>query len=140
MKKKQTTIRDIARELGISHSTVSRALSENPKESALVTEKTRKRVQQKAAEMNYRPNLMARGVSTGRTGTLGLLTYRISRETFGRQAEQILRAANMQRYQILMSLAANRLHVDRLEDQTVQIQQLLSRGIDGLLINARGDG
>ena len=137
MKKKQTTIRDIARELGISHSTVSRALSENPKESALVTEKTRKRVQQKAAEMNYRPNLMARGVSTGRTGTLGLLTYRISRETFGRQAEQILRAANMQRYQILMSLA--KLHVDRLEDQTVQIQQLLSRGIDGLLINARGD-
>ena len=140
MKKKQTTIRDIARELGISHSTVSRALSQNPKESALVTEKTRKRVEQAAAEMDYRPNLMARGVSTGRTGTLGLLTYKIARETFGRQADQILRAADRQNYQILMGLAANRLHVEPLDDQTMQIKQLLSWGIDGLLINTRGDG
>ena len=139
MKKKQITIRDIARQLGISHSTVSRALSENPKESALVTEKTRKRVEQKAAEMDYRPNLMARGISTGKTGTLGLLTYQISQEPSGRQADQILRAADRQSYQIVMSLAPNRLHMARLDDQTKHIKQLLSRGIDGLLIHTRGD-
>ena len=139
MKKKQVTIRDIARQLGISHSTVSRALSENPKESALVTEKTRKRVEQIAAEMDYRPNLMARGISTGKTGTLGLMTYHIARETVGRQATQILKAANRQSYQILMGLAPDRRHVDQLDDQTGQIQQLLSRGIDGLFIDARGD-
>ena len=139
MRKKQVTIRDIARQLGISHSTVSRALSENPKESSLVTEKTRKRVEQKAAEMDYRPNLMARGVSTGRTGALGLLTYQISQEPSGRQADQVLRAADRQNYQIVMSLAPNRLHMARLDDQTKHIKQLLSRGIDGLLIHTRGD-
>ena len=108
MKKKQTTLRDIAQQLGISHSTVSRALSQIPKELALVKEKTRKRVEQKAAEMDYRPNLMARGVSTGKTGTLGLLTYEIAREMPGRQTDQILRAAGRQNYQILMGLATNR--------------------------------
>ncbi|MDE2810282.1 MAG: LacI family DNA-binding transcriptional regulator [Gemmatimonadota bacterium] len=139
MKKKQTTIRDIARQLGISHSTVSRALSENPKESALVMEKTRKRVEQKAAEMDYRPNLMARGISTGKTGTLGLLTYEISHEPSSRQTDQILRAADRQNYQIVMGLATNRLHMARLDNQIKHIKQLLSRGIDGLLIHTRGD-
>ena len=139
MKKKQVTIRDIARQLGISHSTVSRALSENPKESALVTEKTRKRVEQTAAEMDYRPNLMARGISTGKTGTLGLMAYHIARETVGRQAVQVLKEANRRSYQIMMGLAPDRRHVDQLDDQAVQIQQLLSRGIDGLFIRTRGD-
>ena len=139
MKRKRTTIRDIARQLGISHSTVSRALSENPKESALVTEKTRKRVQQKAAELNYRPNLMARGVSTGRTCTLGLLTYHIDLEMFGSQTSQILRVAENHNYQILIGMAANWLPVTPLDDQTKQINQLISRGIDGLFINTWGD-
>ena len=65
MKKKQATIKDIARELKISHSTVSRALSEDRRVSALVAEKTRKRVQQKATELDYSPNLMAQGFVTG---------------------------------------------------------------------------
>ena len=139
MKRKQVTIRDIAQQLGISHSTVSRALSENPKESALVTEKTRKRVQQKAAEMSYRPNLMARGVSTGRTNTLGLLTYHIDLEMFGSQTGQILRMAENHNYQILIGMAANWLPLTPLDDQTKQINQLISRGIDGLFINTWGD-
>ena len=139
MNKKQTTIRDIARQLGISHSTVSRALSENPKESALVTEKTRKRVQRTAAEMDYRPNLMARGVSTGRTGALGLLTYHIALEMFGSQTGQILRVAENHNYQILIGIAADWLPLTSLDDQTKQIKQLISRGIDGLFINTWGD-
>ena len=139
MKKKQATIKDIARELKISHSTVSRALSEDRKVSALVAEKTRKRVQQKAAELEYSPNLMAQGFVTGRTGTLGLLTYEIFRETFGRQTDLILQAADKQKYQVLMGLATNRLQEFPLENQTTQVNQLLSRGIDGLLIHTRGD-
>ena len=138
MKKKQATIKDIARELKISHSTVSRALSEDRKVSALVADKTRKRVQQIAAKLDYSPNLMAQAFVTGRTGTLGLLTYQIFLETFGRQTDQILRAADKQKYLILM-MAPNRLRGLAPEDQTIQIKQLLSRGIDGLLIHTRGD-
>ena len=139
MKKKQATIKDIARELQISHSTVSRALSEDQKVSALVAEKTRKRVQQVAAELNYSPNLMAQAFVTGRTGTLGLLTYEIARETVGRQTDRILRETDKQRYQVLIGMAPNRLQELPLEYQTLQIEQLLSRGIDGLLIHTRGD-
>ena len=139
MIKKQATIKDIARELQISHSTVSRALSADRKVSALVKEETRKRVQQVATELDYSPNLMAQGFVTGRTGTLGLLTYQISLEMFGRQTDQILRAADKQKYHILMGMAPNRFQELPLEDQTLQIRQLLSRGIDGLFIHTRGD-
>ena len=141
MKKKQATIKDIARELKISHSTVSRALSEDQKVSALVAEKTRKRVQQKADELDYSPNLMAQGFVTGRTDTLGLQAYRISGETYGSQTDHILRAAGTHNYQILITLTSPsggfRTEQDDL-DQVLKIKQLLSRGIDGLLIHTRG--
>ncbi len=142
MKKKQATIKDIARELKISHSTVSRALSEDQKVSALVAEKTRKRVQQKAAELDYSPNLMAQGFVTGKTDTLGLQGYQISGETYGAQTDHILRAADMNNYQILITLTVpdSRFHTELdNQDQERKIKQLLSRGIDGLFIHTRGD-
>ena len=71
--------------------------------------------------------------------TLGLLTYQISRETFGRQTNQILRAAYEQNYQVVISIVPSRTARDPLDDQTRQIKQLLSQGIDGLLIHTRGD-
>ena len=137
MKKKQATIKDIARKLGISYSTVSRALS--PHASVLVKEQTRELVRQTAAEMDYSPNLMARGIVMGKTGTLGLLTYQIFQETFGRQTDQILRAADEHDYQIMMGVASNRISQSSRDDETPQIRQLISWGIDGLLIHTRGD-
>ena len=78
-------------------------------------------------------------IVTERTGTLGLLTYQISRETFGRQTDQILRAAYEAQYQVVISMAAHRTPLAPMDDQAMQINQLLSRSIDGLLINTRGD-
>lgn len=137
MKKKQATIKDIAKQLGISYSTVSRALS--PHASVLVKEKTRKLVEKTAAEMDYSPNLMARGIVMGKTGTLGLLTYQIFQETFGNQTDQILRAADEWDYQIMMRVVAHQIPHEHMDDQTMQIRQLISWGIDGLLIHTRGD-
>lgn len=77
-------------------------------------------------------------MTTQLTGTLGLLTYQISRETFGCQTDQILRAAYEQKYQVVISIAPSRTSRDPLDDQTRQIKQLLSQGIDGLLIHTRG--
>ena len=137
MKRKHVTIKDIARQLGISYSTVSRALS--PHASVLVKEETRELVRQTAAEMDYSPNLMARGIVMGKTGTLGLLTYQIFQEAFGYQTDQILKAADEYDYQIMMGVASNRISKNPRDDQTVQIKQLVSWGVDGLLINTRGD-
>ena len=139
MRKKQVTLGDIARRLGISHMTVSRALSPDPEVSAPVAEKTRKRVESMATEMGYTPNLLARSFATGRTGMLGVLTYQISRETLGTQAEQILVTAHRQGYQVLMALAAKRLPRTPLDEQALHIGQMMARGVDGLLIHARGD-
>ncbi len=137
MKKKQATIKDIARQLGISYSTVSRALS--PHASVLVKEETRELVRQTAVDMDYSPNLMARGIVTGETGTLGLLTYQIFQKAFGRQTDQILKAAGEQDYQIMMRVAAHGMPQESMDDQTVQIKQLISWGVDGLLVHTRGD-
>ena len=96
-------------------------------------------MQQVAAELDYSPNLMAQGFVTGRTRTLGLLTYEIAREMFGRQADRILREANRQEYHILMGITPNRCQELPIEEQILQIGQLLSRGIDGLFIHTWGD-
>ena len=85
------------------------------------------------------PNLLAKAFLTGRSGTMGLLTFNIFRETFGSQADQILRAARQQDYQILLSLAAERFSESALEDQAEQIKEMIGRGVDGLLINTRGE-
>ncbi len=138
MKVKQVTIKDIASRLGISHSTVSRALSNTA--SYLVNDDTRRLVKQTAEEMEYTPNLMAKGFVTGKTGTLGLLTYQIAIETFGRQTDHILRMAGKNQYQVLMGMAIFRVSGPTQDDQGLQIRQLISRGVDGLLINTRGDG
>ena len=68
------SIKDIAREAGVSHSTVSRALADSP----LVNVETKARIQALAREMGYTPSAIARAMSTGRTGTVGLVVTTIA--------------------------------------------------------------
>ena len=138
MRDRPATIRNIARELGISYSTVSRALSVDPRASRRVAEATRRRVRRKAEEMDYRLNVLAQGMATGRTGTLGLLTYRIHWEAPWRQVEQILRTVEGRGYQALTALSMRRRRLFTRHEQALQISRFLSRGVDGLLIEARG--
>ncbi|SMP61792.1 LacI family DNA-binding transcriptional regulator [Anoxynatronum buryatiense] len=65
----KVTIKDIAKRAGVSHPTVSRCLNNSP----LVSEETRKRVRQIAAEMHYVPNQNARGLCSNRTDTIGVI-------------------------------------------------------------------
>jgi DNA-binding LacI/PurR family transcriptional regulator len=64
-----TTIHDIARACGLNASTVSRALNSDPR----IREKTRERILQCARDMNYRPNLAARNLASGRTNSVWLI-------------------------------------------------------------------
>ena len=105
--------------------------------SALVTAETRKRVLQKAAELDYTPNLLALGFVTGKTNTLGLLTHHISREMSANQTAHIMTAAKRHDYEIVVGMPTDRF--PRAEDDQIKdIKKLLSRGIDGLLIDTRG--
>jgi LacI family transcriptional regulator len=69
------TIRDIAREVNLSHTTVSRVL--NRREAINIPEVTRERVLAVARELGYRPNLNARALVTGRTNLVALQLYRL---------------------------------------------------------------
>ena len=64
------TLEDLARRLGVSTATVSRALNDQPG----VSQATRQRVLQLARELNYIPNVAARGLATARTHTIAFVT------------------------------------------------------------------
>jgi len=68
------SIKDIARKAGVSHSTVSRALTDSP----LVKAETKARIQKLAREMGYTPSAIARAMSTRRTQTVGLVVTTIA--------------------------------------------------------------
>lgn len=86
------TITDIANALGITPSTVSRALSGSPR----VKEETRVAVQQMADSMGYRPNIVASNLRKGRSDIVGIIVPRINREFFSNcisGAESVLQKA-----------------------------------------------
>ncbi len=65
------TLHDIAEEVGVHPSTVSRAL--DPSKAHRVREATRDQIQAVAARLGYRPHLVARGLQTGRTATIAFI-------------------------------------------------------------------
>ena len=79
--------------------------------------------------------MIAQRIVTERTGTLGLLVYKIFGAMLGRQIDHILRAAYKREYQVVIG----RMPLTRLDDQVMQIEELISQGIDGFLIRTRGD-
>lgn len=72
------TIYDIAKIAGVNPSTVSRALGRPERVSA----KTRKLVEEAAAELNFRANPLARALLSGRTGTIGLIVADITNPSY----------------------------------------------------------
>jgi DNA-binding LacI/PurR family transcriptional regulator len=67
---KPAVMHDVARLAGVSHQTVSRVLNDHPNVAA----STRDRVLQAIEQLDYRPNQMARGLVTRRSGRIGVLT------------------------------------------------------------------
>jgi LacI family transcriptional regulator len=90
-----TTLADIARELGISKMTVSRAINDHPEINA----ETRERVLAVARRMNYQPNQYARALATNRSYLLGMVVPDLMHSYFAeilRGVENVARPANLQ--------------------------------------------
>lgn len=118
-------LKDIARELGVSVVTVSKVLRGRPD----IGEETRNRVLKRMRELNYQPNMMARGLVSGRTYTVGLIVPDLVQPYFAELARAIsavLRKAN--RGLILASSEG-----DPVAEES-EIRTLLLRGVDVLLI------
>src|ERR1700691_5050804 len=76
-------MKDIAIELGLSIVTVSKVLNKN---DANISEATRKRVIECAREMDYRPNLAAKSLVTGKSKMIGLIVPELFHGFFGEVA------------------------------------------------------
>src|SRR5207249_2774515 len=98
------TIRDVARVAGVSLSTVSQVLNGR---AGYASADTRDRVLAAARDLNYRPNALARGLVTSRTGTLGLVITDITRTLFPKVVGGIEQIASQGGYSVLLTCAAN---------------------------------
>ena len=95
---KKVTINDIARKLGTTPSTVSRALADNKR----VSLKTRELVKKVAKEMGYQPNLMASSLRKGKSDLVGMIVPRINRHFFSNVISGVEEVLNPKGYSLLI--------------------------------------
>lgn len=99
MSKPQITIKDIARELGVSPSTVSRALKDNPD----ISQETRDTIHKYAREHNYQPNVLALNLRTSRSNTIGIIIPQLVHHFFSCVLSGIEQKAAEAGYNILVA-------------------------------------
>jgi DNA-binding LacI/PurR family transcriptional regulator len=95
---KLTTIIDIAKKLGISNSTVSRALNDHP----YIKKETKALVKKIAKELRYSPNQMAQSLKNNRTTTIGVIVPEIKHDFFSSAISGIEEVAYKSGYTIIL--------------------------------------
>ena len=118
-------MKDIARDLGVSVVTISKVLRNHPD----VGDETRERVLARVKELDYRPNLAARSLVTGRTYLVGLVVPDLLHPFFAEIAKSISEILRARGYYLIVSSSEED---PVLEEQ--EIDQLLARRLDALII------
>ena len=119
------TIKDVAREAGVSVGTASQALRDSP----AVRDATRRRVQVVAKRLRYQPSALARGLVTRRTHTVGLLISDIANPFFIRAVRAIEDVAQENGYNVILC------NTD--EDpakETQYLRVLMEKRVDGIIL------
>lgn len=126
----QVTIKDIAQKLHLNFSSVSRALNNKPG----VSEETRRLVVQTAKELGYRPNVIARGLVSNITKTIGVIIPDIINPIFGEITTAIIETANENNYDVFLCIS--NWSTKKEEDYINTIQQ---KQVDGIIIKSVSD-
>lgn len=129
MVKKRTSIYDIAQRLGVSVSSVSRALSDHPSISAALKE----RIRQVAEELHYTPNSVAVNLKTGRRNTIGVVVPGINRSFFSSAIEGIEDKAYKQGYDVLIYQSKDS------AEREERIVHSLAGKVDGVIASVAAD-
>ena len=119
------TIRDIAREAGVSDATVSLSLSGHPR----ISDKTRAKVLKVAARLKYSPNISARTLRTGGIQAIGFLVNDITNPFYASMIQQAERVANEHGYQLIIAES----QWDE-QKETKAIETLISSRVRGLMV------
>jgi DNA-binding LacI/PurR family transcriptional regulator len=126
MKFEALTIKDIAKALGLSTSTVSRAL----RDSYEISPETKKLVLEYAEKNNYHPNPIALSLKERRSRSIGVIVCEIANSYFSQVINGIESIAYNNGYNVI--IAQSRESFDR---EILNLQYLTSRSIDGLIIS-----
>jgi LacI family transcriptional regulator len=119
------TIREVARAAGVSTQTVSRVLNQRPD----VAPETFDRVQQVIADTGYSPNMLARGLTQGRTHVLGVVVYGL--EYFG--PSRILTGIEQQAAEMGYSMTLTLIHRPETRDVDGILTRLEGHQVDGVI-------
>lgn len=120
------TLKDIADDLGLSVSTVSRALSD----SYQISDKTKKRVRDCAAEMNYKPNPFAVRLKSTKNYSLGIVVSSVDNTFFSQVIDGIESVAYKSGYNVIITQSH-----DSSVREAENIRHLMNSRVDGILLS-----
>lgn len=122
----QITLKDIAKALNLSASTVSRAMRDNPAISA----KTRLKVKEYAKKHKYKPNLLALQLKTNKNNTIGVVVPEIVHYFFSTVLDGIQQEAEKEGYNLLITHSK-----ENYEREVRSVETLLEARVCGILIS-----
>jgi LacI family transcriptional regulator len=126
MKLEQATIKDIARELNLSASTVSRALKNYPG----INSETKRKVKEMAEKLNYRPNAIALSLRHSRSFTIGVIIPEVVHFFFSTVISGIEEEAFSRGYNVILTQTN-----EKIIREKSSIDTMLSNQIDGVLVS-----
>lgn len=126
MSKPRTTITDIARELKVSPSTVSRALNNHP----AISSQTREAVIALARKLNYQPNLLALSLLRKRTNIIGVIVPEITSYFFSSVIGGVQDLLTAQGMNMIIGQSN-----ESLDEEKALVEKFMSIRVDGFLIS-----
>lgn len=131
MKMSQITIVDLAKKLGLSKSTVSRAF----RDSSDISPKTKARILAKAEELGFSPNLYASSLRGNRSRTIAIIIPEFGNKFFSQAIKGIELVARSKKYHTLIYVTDS-----NVQNEATIVRALANGRVDGVLISASGEG
>ncbi|WP_298839028.1 LacI family DNA-binding transcriptional regulator [uncultured Roseobacter sp.] len=125
----KVTSLEVAEKAGVSRSAVSRVFTPG----ASVSKRTAEKVRKAAAQLGYRPNVIARSLITGRSRIIGLVVAYLENQFYPEAIERLSKALQSEGYHVLVFMASN----DHEATQTV-IDELLDYQVDAIIAASVG--
>ncbi|MFT6748947.1 MAG: LacI family transcriptional regulator [Flavobacterium sp.] len=124
--KAKATLKQIAKELGVSVSTVSKALNDSPE----ISEPTKIRVQEYAKLKNYKPNVIGLNLKNRSTKTIGVIIPNIMNSFFAKVFSGIEKVADERGYKVITCISN-----ESLEKEIGALEMLSNGTIDGFIVS-----
>jgi LacI family transcriptional regulator len=121
------SIKDIAKAADVSHSTVSRALSDSP----LISVETKERIQRLAQEMGYSPDAQARSLVMGRTQTIGVVVTTIIDPFITEIVQAVESTAHDHGYSVILASSNS-----RRRREIAAVEMLRSKRVDAVIVTS----